>query len=53
MVRNIGEITKEMNSVTKAKLDALHIQFMNENEDLGFKEIRLVLRIFDFLKKNL
>ena len=41
---------REIELADNKRLDELHMKFLDENEDLSFKDIRLVRRVFDFLK---
>ena len=41
---------EEIELADNKRLDELHMRFLDENEDLSFKETRLVRRVFDFLK---
>lgn len=47
---NLMQFKKEIELADNKRLDELHMKFLENNEDLSFKEIRLVRRVFDFLK---
>ena len=47
---NLIGFKREIKLADNKRLDELHMRFLDENEDLSFKEIRLVRRVFDFLK---
>lgn len=47
---NLIGFKREIELADNKRLDELHTGFLDENEDLSFKEIRLVRRVFDFLK---
>ena len=47
---NLIGFKREIELADNKRLDELHMRFLDENEDLSFKETRLVRRVFDFLK---
>ena len=47
---NLIGFKREIELADNKRLDELHMKFLDENEDLSFREIRLVRRVFDFLK---
>lgn len=59
--KNLNEFTgkinkkiyiKEIEEVDNQRLDEIQLGFLSNNEDLSFKDIRLVKRVFDYLKNT-
>lgn len=48
----LNEFKKEIILADNKKLDELHMKFLENNEDLSFKDMRLVRRVFEFLKEQ-
>ena len=48
--QNLIGFKREIELADNKRLDELHMKFLENNIDLSFKEIRLVRRVFDFLK---
>ena len=48
--QKLMQFKKDIVFADNKRLDELHMKFLENNEDLSFKDIRLVRRVFDFLK---
>lgn len=49
---NLRQFKKEILIADNKRLDELHMRFLENNEDLSFKDMRLIRRVFDFLKED-
>lgn len=46
------QFKKEIELADNKRLDELHMKFLENNEDLSFKDMRLIRRVFEFLKEE-
>lgn len=42
----------DIEEMDNKRLDEMQLGFLSDNEDLSFKDIRLVKRVFDYLKRS-
>jgi len=49
---NLRQFKEEIIMAENKRLDELHMRFLEDNEELSFKDMRLIRRVFDFLKKD-
>ena len=47
---NLKQFKKEIVLADNKRLEELYKEFLENNEDLSFKDMRLIGRVFDFLK---
>lgn len=48
---NRRKFEEEIILVDENNINELHKNFLNDNEDLSFRDMRLIKRVFDFIKK--